>query len=48
MFAPAQGFYATKGMGVDEVRMAYVLKVEALEKAMNILRKALEVYPKRK
>ncbi len=48
MFAPAQGFYATKGMGVDEVRMAYVLKGEALEKAMNILRKALEVYPKRK
>jgi len=44
MFAPAQGFYATPDMGVDEVRMAYVLKEEDLVKAMNILKKGLEAY----
>lgn len=44
MFAPAEGFYATKGMGADEVRMAYVLKKEDLQKAMNILQKGLEAY----
>ncbi len=47
MFAPAAGFYATPGMGVDEVRMAYVLKKEDLQAAMNILKAALEVYPQR-
>ena len=47
MFAPAAGFYATPGMGVDEVRMAYVLKKEDLQAAMDILKAALEVYPQR-
>ncbi len=47
MFAPAQGFYATLGMGVDEVRLAYVLEVDKLKKAMNILKLALDVYPNR-
>jgi len=47
MFAPAAGFYATPGMGVDEVRLAYVLKKEDLQKAMNILKYALEAYPQR-
>ena len=46
MFAPAEGFYATKGLGVNEIRLAYVLKVEDLIKAMNILKQALLVYPK--
>lgn len=47
MMAPASGFYATEGMGVDEVRLAYVLKVEDLMKAATILREALKVYPGR-
>ena len=45
--APASGFYATPGMGRDEVRMAYVLNREDLGKAMDTLEKALEVYPGR-
>lgn len=45
--APASGFYTTKGMGRDEVRMAYVLKKEELGKAMTVLRHALEAYPGR-
>ncbi|MFA6662334.1 MAG: pyridoxal phosphate-dependent aminotransferase [Bacilli bacterium] len=47
MVAPASGFYATEGMGLDEVRLAYVLKVEDLKKAVIILREALKVYPGR-
>ncbi len=47
MMAPATGFYATPGLGKDEVRLAYVLKVEDLEKAMNILDIALKKYPGR-
>ncbi len=48
MFAPAEGFYATKGLGKDEIRISYVLQEESLKKAMNILKQALEVYPKKK
>lgn len=44
MFAPAQGFYATPGLGEDEVRLAYVLNENALKKAMYIFKKGLEVY----
>ncbi len=44
MVAPANGFYATPGMGQDEVRIAYVLNAEDLKKSMEILRKGLEVY----
>lgn len=47
MFAPAENFYATKGMGRNEARLAYVLNCEDLEKAMNILDKALQAYPGR-
>lgn len=47
MAAPGSGFYAEAGMGMDEVRMAYVLKKEDLEKALNILKNALTVYPGR-
>ncbi len=46
MFAPAEGFYATEGMGRDEIRISYVLKEEDLNKAMNILKQALIEYNK--
>lgn len=48
MVAPASGFYATKGLGKNEVRIAYVLKKEELAKAMKVLEEALKVYPGRK
>jgi aspartate aminotransferase len=48
MLAPAGGFYTTPGAGVDQVRVAYVLKKADLERALFILRKALEAYPGRK
>jgi aspartate aminotransferase len=48
MLAPASGFYATPGLGKDEVRIAYVLKLEDLKNAVECLRVALSVYPGRK
>ncbi len=45
MMAPASGFYSTEGAGTDEVRLAYVLKKEDLENAVNCLKEALKVYP---
>ena len=47
MLAPATGFYSTPGLGTKEVRLAYVLNVDAINKAMDCLEKALEVYPGR-
>ena len=47
MMAPAIGFYATKGLGKNEVRIAYVLNNEDLKNAMEVLEKALEQYPGR-
>ena len=47
MVAPATGFYATPGLGKNEVRIAYVLKKEDLANAMETLEKALEAYPGR-
>ncbi len=47
MMAPGAGFYTTPGAGYNEVRIAYVLKKEDLEKALMVLRKALEAYPGR-
>lgn len=44
MMAPASGFYSTPGMGRNEVRIAYVLKKEDLQRALFILEKALEAY----
>ncbi len=44
MLAPAAGFYGTKGLGKQEVRLAYVLNTEDLEKSMDCLEKALEEY----
>jgi len=46
MMAPAAGFYASPDLGVREVRLAYVLETEKLEKAIEVLRHALEEYPK--
>lgn len=48
MMAPASGFYATKGLGLDEARIAYVLEKELLEDAVACIREALKVYPGRK
>jgi len=48
MLAPATGFYATQGLGKDEVRIAYVLKIEDLKNAVSCLKAALKVYPGRK
>jgi aspartate aminotransferase len=47
MMAPANGFYATKGAGLQEARIAYVLNQEDLKNAVICLAKALEVYPGR-
>jgi aspartate aminotransferase len=47
MLAPASGFYATPGLGKDEVRIAYVLKIEDLKNAMETLEAALKQYPGR-
>lgn len=47
MLAPASGFYATPGLGKQEVRIAYVLKIEDLREAMKCLEEALKVYPGR-
>jgi len=48
MLAPATGFYGTDGLGKNEVRLAYVLNVDAINNAMDCLEKALEIYPGRK
>ncbi len=47
MLAPATGFYGTPGLGKNEVRLAYVLNLESLNKAMDCLEEALKVYPGR-
>ena len=47
MMAPAAGFYTTPGAGINQVRIAYVLKKEDLTRALVVLRKALEAYPGR-
>ena len=44
MMAPGSGFYATPGMGRDEVRIAYALNIEDLKRSVLILEKALEAY----
>lgn len=47
MMAPGAGFYTTPGAGHDEVRIAYVLKKNDLQRALFVLRKAIETYPGR-
>jgi len=45
MLAPASGFYGTPGLGINEVRLAYVLNKNDLAKAMDCLEQALKEYP---
>ena len=47
MVAPASGFYSTPGYGINEVRIAYVLKIDDLRNAIEVLAEALKVYPGR-
>lgn len=47
MMAPASGFYATKGLGKNEARIAYVLEKQSLVNAVKCLEEALKVYPGR-
>jgi aspartate aminotransferase len=47
MMAPANGFYSTKGAGLQEARIAYVLNQESLRNAVKCLEEALKVYPGR-
>ena len=44
MLAPASGFYATPGFGKNEVRIAYVLKIDDLKHAVRVLEEALKEY----
>lgn len=44
MFAPAEGFYKTDGLGRDEMRIAYVLKKEDMVRGAEIIRLGLEEY----
>jgi aspartate aminotransferase len=46
MVAPAAGFYSTPNVGLDEIRIAYVLKKEDLIRAVEVLKAALEQYNK--
>lgn len=48
MLAPATGFYGTKGLGTQEVRLAYVLNVDEINAAMDCLEVALKEYPNKK
>lgn len=44
MVAPAAGFYSSEGVGLNQIRIAYVLNKESLVKAVNIIKEALKVY----
>ncbi|MGK0308206.1 MAG: aspartate aminotransferase, partial [Urechidicola sp.] len=44
MVAPAAGFYSTPGVGLNQIRIAYVLNETSLKTAVNILKEALKVY----
>ena len=45
MLAPASGFYSTPNIGINQVRIAYVLNKESLQTSIKILEAALKVYP---
>jgi aspartate aminotransferase len=47
MFAPATGFYITPGLGLNEIRLAYVINKQDISNAMDCLEQALKVYPGR-
>ncbi|MEK7129814.1 MAG: pyridoxal phosphate-dependent aminotransferase, partial [Patescibacteria group bacterium] len=46
--APAGGFYAAKGLGKNEVRIAYVINRKDLKRCTELLKKALDVYNRKK
>ncbi len=46
MVAPASGFYSTPNMGLNQIRIAYVLEQKSLKKAIEILTLALQAYKK--
>ncbi|SFR31837.1 aspartate aminotransferase [Robiginitalea myxolifaciens] len=45
MVAPAAGFYASPGLGLRQIRIAYVLEQDKLRQAVRILKEALKIYP---
>ncbi len=45
MVTPAEGFYVTPGMGLNQVRLAYVLEQKALKRSVEILKTAMRAYP---
>ncbi len=47
MFAPAEGFYATPGLGKDEMRIAYVLNKDDMRRGVELIRLGLEAYNKK-
>ncbi len=47
MVAPAAGFYASPGLGKNQIRIAYVLEQESLKRAVEILRLGLKKYQQR-
>jgi aspartate aminotransferase len=47
MFAPAEGFYATEGLGKDEIRIAYILNEKDLKRSMELLEMGLKEYKNR-
>ncbi len=47
MIAPAGGFYATPGLGLDEIRIAYVLNEEKMRRSLSILKSAITEYSNR-
>lgn len=48
MFAPAEGFYATPGLGKDEMRIAYVLNQDAMRRGVELIRLGIEAYNAKK
>ena len=47
MIAPAAGFYSNPDFGINQVRIAYVLNKDSLDKAIDCLSAALKIYPGR-
>ena len=44
MVAPAAGFYSTPGIGLNQIRIAYVLNKKKLKRAVELLKEALTLY----
>ena len=47
MLTPAESFYLTPGFGRNQVRIAYILEIPEIRKAMHILETGLKAYPGR-